>query len=546
MKPATLLLLLVLTLFHSVAAQPRPQADVSYELWRARAQTITDDVLKDASSLNSFRRAIVWGKLAVLWWRDDPGRARSWLNNAIEVLEQVPNRESPKERQQRLTTAKFLSPIAASLDPKLSKRLITIVTAVDESTPDSERALIASSLINTAVSMVVHDPKRAAELGSWALRVGTPNDISALLFPLRARDEKLANSLFEQALTAGRQHLDPSLLDSLTYVAFPAEKGIPGQVPLVPDNLRADLLGLHVAYLNKHANEISNGPSSCFALDFITPLLSEFDRLLPQHAPLVRQMVQKCRSQIPTARQELDNPAGLQSPNTIEALLEAAADSDVVHVRTLYQYRAAHLAKDKMDYDQAIKILDNMSSESRELMQSSWNIARSDWAASSAIEHYKNGRLVEMNAVFNAVPAKAQPLAKMMFLDRLPAKKNAEGAPTIQFLNDARTGLRKSDMPDSEKFRLYFDLLHLTMRYQPADATSVLKEAIASLNGGITKDSTFLEGAEFTNVLRASLLDIDEFAVKEILASVTSLEARVQLRFQLLKDTLQRMNNPSR
>jgi len=353
----------------STAAQrPKqsPQTEIANELWRVRAQTITDDVLKDASTISSLRRAIVWVRLADLWWRDDPRRSRIWLTNAIEVVEQVPNRESPQERQQRLATAKILLQTASRLDQKVSKRLITLVADVDESTSDSERTTRADSLIYAAVSLIDRDPKSAAELGSQALRLGSPHDIAELLFPLRARDAKLADSLFEQAVNVARQNHDPPLLYSLTCAAFPRQLGVPVLVPEPPDNLKAELLSLHVAFLNEHVNELGNGMGFCFSVgSFIAPVLPEFDRLLPQQALLVRQTVQKCRSYIPTAREELDNPAGTQPLNTVDTLLKAAAETDINSVRTLYEYRAAQLAKDKGDYDRALKILDSMSDEAR-------------------------------------------------------------------------------------------------------------------------------------------------------------------------------------
>ena len=543
---APLLILVALTV--STLAQrsePSPQTDNTNELWRVRAQTVTDDLLKDAANLSTFRRAVLWVRLADLWWRDDPGRARTWLTNAIEAVEQVPNRESPQEREQRLATAKLLLQVAARLDQKLSKRLITVVSDVDESTSASERSSRADNLIYAAASAIDRDPKRAAELGSQALRLGTPSNISVLLFPLRAREPKLADTLFAEALSVARQKLDAGLLDSLTEVAFPKLKGVPGLMLVPPDTLKAELLGLHVAYANAHANELVNGNWFCFGVGaFIAPVLPEFDRLLPQQGVLVRQAVQKCRS-IPTGRGQLNNPAATESLNTVEALLKAAADTDIIGTRTQYQYRAAHLAKDQRDYDQAVKILDNMSEESRALMGSTWDFARADWAAASALEHYENGRLVEMNSVLTAVPPRAQPSARMIFLHRLPNKPR-EGAPTVQFLNDVREGLRRAGIPDSEKYVLYFDLLHLTIRYQPADAGPVLKDAIAALNRGIPENSKFLDGTELSNAIPASLLDMDEFGLKEALASVTSVEARAQLRLQLLKNTLQRIQNRAR
>ena len=152
-----------------------------------------------------------------------------------------------------------------------------------------------------------------------------------------------------------------------------------------------------------------------------------------------------------------------------------------------------------------------------------------------SLNHFQNGRVGEMNLVLNSGPANLQPFAKMAFLDRLPTTKRLEGVPTIQFLNDAATGLRKSSISEFEKYDWFFGLLKLTLRYQRSEAIAVFKEAIASLNRATTENSKFLDSNQFAEFLPASLLEIDEFAVKETLASVTNVEARAQLRLQLLK-----------
>lgn len=530
-------LFVVLALPCSIFAQrskPTPQTENADELWRVRAQTITEDVLKDASSLSSLRRALVWSKLAELWWREDPRRARTWITNAVEVVEQVPNRESPQERQQRLGTAKALLLAASRLDQKLSQRLITLVSEVNESTSKDDRDASASSLIHAAIR--TDDPKRAAELGAQALRIGIPSDLADLLFALRARDVKLADGLFVEALNVARKDEGPTLLDELTYAAFPAQRGVSGPMPTPPDNLKAELLKLHAAYLSAHANDAQNALAFCWAVSgFVVPVLPEFDRLLPQQALLVRQTVQKCRALMPNTREELETPGGSEPVNAIDALLKASAETDIISMRSIYQYRAATMAKNQRDYERALKILDNMSDESRKLMQDSWDAYRWDWAATAALDHFQNGRLVEMNLVLDAVPAKLQPFAKMAFLDRLPSKKLPAGTPAIQFLNDAGAGLRKSSMSELEKYDWYFGLLKLTLRYQPSEAIAVLKESMASLNRALSEDAKFLDANQFADYLPTSLLEIDEFAVKETLASVTNVEARAQLRLQLLR-----------
>src|SRR5215510_11748583 len=92
-----------------------------YQLWLVRSQALTTDLLKDAADLSSMQRAVLWVKLGQRWWREDPSRARSWITNAIEVVEQVPNKENPEEREARLETTRVLLTIVTPLDQKLAK-----------------------------------------------------------------------------------------------------------------------------------------------------------------------------------------------------------------------------------------------------------------------------------------------------------------------------------------------------------------------------------------------------------------------------------------
>src|ERR1051325_1489285 len=80
------LLALLTTL--SLAALSASAQKEGRELWQIRAQNITNDLLKDAADLSSMQRAVLWVKLGQRWWRDDPQRARNWIKNAIEVVEQ--------------------------------------------------------------------------------------------------------------------------------------------------------------------------------------------------------------------------------------------------------------------------------------------------------------------------------------------------------------------------------------------------------------------------------------------------------------------------
>src|SRR6185503_1770691 len=55
--------------------------DSEYQLWLVRSQTLTTDLLKDATDLSSMQRAVLWVKLAQRWWHEDPKRATRNLPN---------------------------------------------------------------------------------------------------------------------------------------------------------------------------------------------------------------------------------------------------------------------------------------------------------------------------------------------------------------------------------------------------------------------------------------------------------------------------------
>jgi hypothetical protein len=224
--------------------------------------------------------------------------------------------------------------------------------------------------------------------------------------------------------------------------------------------------------------------------------------------------------------------------------LNAAADAKDMHVRTVYKSRAAYMAKEHNDYERALKILDDMSKEEREFMGDAWTSFKWNWAAYGAIEDYKNGRFREMNLLLDGVPSDLQPFAKAAFVMWLPQQAISETGPIIQVLNEAIAGLKRADAPADDKYSWYFSLLRPTVKYQPLDANAVLKDAIAAVNQ--SKDVEPLNGNDWLKYLGPSLVEMDEFVVKDALGSITPVPVRVQLRLALLDTTLERLKTSSR
>ncbi|HEY0763220.1 MAG TPA: hypothetical protein VGD61_12690 [Pyrinomonadaceae bacterium] len=514
------------------------QNDNASELWRIRSQSLTDELLKDGADLKPLRRAVLWTRLAQRWWKQDRRRATIWLGNAVEVVEQVPNKESPEDREERLRTAREMLPFVAALEPKLAKRLVNVLTPNDTSA-NTERLENANALIYAANSLFKDDPRRAAELGALALRLGPPDDFSSLLFYLRSRDPNLANGLLVQALTLAKPNPTGRWLNSLTYVAFPASRGLTQGAPIPPDPLRIEVLQLLIAYINANPFNDQNKDTVCATLAFsVAPLLGEFERLLPQQTPVARQAINQCQSVTPLVQQQFDSTLQSESLNSVEALLKAAAEAKDVRVQTVYEFRAATMARNAQDYERALKILDRMGKDEREFMGDMWEFLRWDWTAEGALNYFYKGSLLDMNLLLNGVPSDLRPLAKIAFLTRMKEPKDFEPAPIVQILTEAITELRRSSVSDSDKHNWYFTLLKPALKYQPADANAVLKAAVSSLNQN--KDRKTLDTAEFSEGIAESLLQMDEYIVKDSLASITLVETRAQLRLALLKESLDR------
>jgi hypothetical protein len=351
--------------------------------------------------------------------------------------------------------------------------------------------------------------------------------------------------LFEQALGVARQRPGNSMmLSALMYIAFPVQRGGSPGTLVPPESMRAELLQIYVSLITDSMTTGEKQNLTCGIVSWLAPVFGEIERLLPKQWLVVRQAINQCQSASPLAHQLIDDATRSEPLNSVESLLNAAADSDQMEVRTVYKSRAANLARQHNEYERAIKILDDMSKEEREFMGESWESFKWNWAADGAIEHYKNGRYREMNLLLDGTPSDLQGYAKAAFIVWLPEQAVSETAPVIQILNDAIKELRRSNLPETYKYHWYFGMLRSIVKYQPNDANAVLKDAIASLNQ--IKDGEPLNATDWLKYLGPSLVEMDEFVVKDALGSITPVPFRAQLRLALLDTTLQHLKTASR
>jgi len=321
------------------------------------------------------------------------------------------------------------------------------------------------------------------------------------------------------------------------------QRGGSAETPVPPEPMRAELLQIYVSLVTDSMTSGDKQSPTCGIVSWLAPVFSEIERLLPKQWLVMRQVINQCRSASPLAQQRIEDASRSEPLNTVESLLNAADAANDTDVRTVYKSRAAYLAKEHGDYERALRILNDMTKEERAFMGDSWTSFQWNWAADGAIEHYKHGRFREMNLLLDGVPSDLQPFAKAMFVMWLPKDVVSETAPILQILNDAIAGIKRVGATGDE-FNWYFSLLRVVVRYQPADANALLKDAIASLNK--VKDPEPLNAHDWLNYLGPSLLEMDEFVVKDALASITSVPYRAELRVSLLNATMQHLKPASR
>lgn len=555
MKKATLDLralvcagLLMVLIFHPLPSAAQ-QTSKPPNPWLIRSHTITDEIIADSAALSIYDRAIVWAQLGAAWWKDDKTKARAWMLKAVEAVESIPSRETAVERHERIDTARTLLSLISMQDEQLAKRLEAVFTSGAEGATETERNSNADALLESALALLDSNPKRAAELGTAALHAGKPERLILLLWGLRERDEKLADTLLADAITVAGETSDLNLISSLRRVAFP-ELESPGATKKAPsDAMRRQLLLVIAAYLERTLKPAEGQPGVCAsvapAVSIIAPLSPQFERLTPQQSRTVRQLLLLCQPAPGSlTEQRTTHAANDQSNWTIDDWLKAADQAADLKVKTVYQVRAAQLAVRNKNYERAIGLLDGMDSDARKFMNGAWEGFRWEWAAQSASDYFKRDDISGMRQVIAAIPASLRPFAQIALADTVSSDKHRQLM--LEILDEARKGLSQSDEADSEKVSWSMSLVRLYIKSQSSDrALSAFQEAVAALNRanvlereakearGIFEGQT---GSPLTSSdFPASLLEAEEYAIRKAVFSIDSPISRTQARLGLLK-----------
>ena len=320
---------LLLIMMFSPSLTFTQEVSPSPDMWLERAQRITDDIINDAAAIQNPERATVYALLGSLWWRDDGARARALVARAVEAVESSSIQESNDERNRRIAIARDLLRIVSPLDRELTVRLSAVFTSNNEQATGRETMQNADALVDAALAILETDPRRAAQLGEASLRVGHASQIALLLARLARRDRALGASLFDRALAAARTNYDPYMLTDMSNMVFNGPRNL-------QTHQRAMLNTLAEIFLRPPASP-NQARTSCQLTNAVTPLMSQFNSMMPQQAAAIRAQVRRCQPLVNQMSSQMANETQREPPlETIEDLLLTASETTDRRARLSY------------------------------------------------------------------------------------------------------------------------------------------------------------------------------------------------------------------
>lgn len=542
------LLLLAVLLQPSMIAQDNSRKTDLPDPWLERAELLTDDLSKDASALTPSSRALLWVRLGELWWESDATRAHEWMRKAVEIVESHPDQEEVADCRLRLMTARALLPIVVQRDKDLGARLITLFTTTAEQLTEQERSENAKALADTALELLENEPKRAAEFASASFHAGQTYQLTSLLWKLSAYDPKLAEPLFNEAIAVARATYDTELLKALALGAYAGMENPSSRKQVLSDELCLKLLIVISEGILRPTATPAEEAAACRLTPIVALLLDEISRLFPKQSVMVRTAVTRCQPFLnPGHRREVADSIRDVPLTSVDDFIKVAGETDDAQIRGLYLMRAAHLAAQQKNFDQAITILDSVSTQTREHNLETWEGLRRDYAAEAALAHFSRKDIYMMRRIIDATPSNLRAFVYISIAEKMIADADRSA---MEFLQEARNALTKATPPES--LYQYIILTKLYAKFLPLDAPTAFSETVAAINRAERFKQSSAVGREneigWQPIdLPIVLLETDELGVRLSLSSIAPPIWRVALRIGLLKQVLvkQRSTRPA-
>lgn len=495
-------------------------------VWLGHAQTETQQLAELALGYSPFDRANLYAQLGEFWWPVEPARGREWFQKAADGVTFIPMQTTTAHRQAQMRAVRAVLRRVGARDKELAARLNEALKTLTQRQLEAGQGEEAGNvLLDTAWSLADQEPGRAKELAVSALQAGGSKGLVSLLMKLRAKDARMADALFNETLILARARRDDELLRILVFVTgsleeLPAYKG-----PRTPEPLRLQALNVLVERLLMTPSAPNEQVRYCQVV--LQNVIYQRERLMalfPERIGLLQQAFEDCQHKFKSDSIEAlalskaavgeklpDNPYELVTgwPKSVADKLALARKTVEPKLRTPLLWAASQQAASEGEPDEAIRILDGMSAEERQLARF-WDTWRGWFAAQAAQKYLKQKEYGQARKVIDAVPQHLVAAAVIECLSDRGAigyvidigdsvvgrvgERNVKIAETerdlfVEWLNLARSRLSQaeSDAPGNQGGK-YFSLVSLYAAMQPVDALPVLNEAVRALNRAYAKE----------------------------------------------------------
>jgi len=288
-----------------------------------------------------------------------------------------------------------------------------------------------------------------------------------------------------------------------------------------------------------------NRASNCGFAQIVAPLLNEISRAFPQQAINVRIEISKCLD----SSQRIEDALRGQPLQTVDDFLVAADQATTPIKAGLFLVRAAVLASKQNDFNRAIKILDSLNSEQREMLGDGWENVRVSFAVGAAINYCTANNYGGVQQVVAAVPSDLRPFVQIPVADSILSNKGDRDF-AFALLEEARQRLAKVTQTEAEKSkdRLIYSYLTLVRLYALIDSVNaqyILREAVAAINKTASTETTADNETTTQDLLEpfslpGSLLETDPVGTRQAVSSIDLPTCRVVARLSLLKLSLEK------
>jgi hypothetical protein len=497
------------------------------------ARRWTEAALTDSSNLLPMERDFLLVRLAAAWNEIDHSKSEEYLKTALEHLRGLSKQNGIARAD---NSGVFISDDVMTVDRNAWEQLVKELPARDAS----------ETLSNEAASQ--DDVAGTMELEQKSLSHGGSYRDSTTLEGLIEENREAAARLFDEMLsTAAERSSNPSLLYGLVEHAFDTdgERANAGGKSFYDDARRQRILSL----LAQRA--LSQQESdACSYSSAASQVIEHFPAVVQGQ---LRPVIESCKKQSDSLLVDRTTQDAANSDNT-DNLVRAMEQASDPKAKAFLRERAAfHAMTRDHDYERAIRLCLDASTEERENMPFSGEASFDEWAVNfanqriAAFEEKPNDR--ELQRILDLLPAK---LKAQVEINAIPLVARRDKSRALLMLSEARETL---DHESPFRTDSYIRMMSETADLVPSELTLSWKVLINGLNrfeqvreikaDYLKASSDKVEwSAPFKDAIYPSYIPEraieDENFVRASVADLNSPEYRTSLRIGVVNAFLQR------